>query len=109
MSITNTWAINQMDCHPEANGETDVVFNVHWTLTASDGTYQGYAYGSQALTFDPEMPFTAYNDLTEAQVIGWVKAALGEEQVAAYESAVAQEIADQVNPPMVTPQLPWSA
>lgn len=109
MSITNTWAINQMDCHPEANGETDVVFNVHWTLTASDGTYQGYAYGSQSLTFDPEMPFIAYNDLTEAQVIGWVKAALGEEQVAAYELSVANEIADQVNPPMVTPQLPWSA
>jgi hypothetical protein len=52
--------------------------------------------------------FTPYANLTEAQVIGWVKNALGEESVTGYETKVAQQIADQINPPVVTPQLPWS-
>lgn len=109
MAITNTWAVTQMDAYPEADGETDVVFNVHWTLTGSDGTYTGYVYGTQGVTLDPAAPFTPYADLTEAQVLGWVQSAMGAEQVAAYEANVAQQIADQINPPVVTPPLPWSA
>jgi 3',5'-cyclic AMP phosphodiesterase CpdA len=109
MTITNTWAVVQMDAYPEQDGETDVVFNVHWTLAGTNGTYSGYVYGSQSVTVDPEAPFTPYADLTEEQVIGWVKDALGEEQVASLEANVAEQIANQVNPPVVTPALPWSA
>lgn len=109
MTITNTWTIVQMDAYPEADGETDVVFNVHWTLTGTDGTYSGSVYGAQSVSLDPAAPFTPYADLTEAQVIGWVQGAMGAEQVAAYEDNVAQQIADQINPPVVTPPLPWSA
>ena len=108
MTITNTWAVVQMDAYPEEDGETDVVFNVHWTLTGTDGTYNGSVYGSVGVTIDPDAPFTPYADLTEAQVIGWVQAALGEEQVASYEANVAQQIADQIDPPVVTPPLPWA-
>ena len=107
MTIINTWTVVQMDCYPEVDGETDVVFTVHWTLTGVDGDYTGSVYGSQALTLDPGAPFTPYADLTEAQVIGWVQAAMGAEQVAAYEANVAGQIANQINPPVVTPPLPW--
>ena len=109
MAITNTWVINALDCYPEADGETDVVFTVHWSLNATDGTYNGSVYGTVGVTLDPDAPFTPYADLTEAQVVGWVQAALGDEQVAAYEANVAGQIADQINPPVVTPPLPWSA
>jgi hypothetical protein len=109
MTITNIWAVLQMDAYPEQDGETDVVFNVHWTLTGTDGTYYGNVYGSQSVAVDPEAPFTPYADLTQAQVIGWVKDALGEEQVASLEANVAEQIANQVNPPVVTPDLPWNA
>lgn len=109
MPITNTWAVVQMDAYPQEDGETDVVFNVHWTLTATDGTYIGSAYGSQSVTIDPDVPFTPYADLTETQVIGWVQSAMGAEQVASYEANVAEQIANQINPPVVTPPLPWSA
>ena len=107
MTIINTWAVVQMDCYPELDGDTDVVFTVHWTLTGVDGDYTGSVYGSQALTLDPGAPFTPYADLTEAQVIGWVWDAMGAEQVAAYEANVAGQIANQINPPVVTPPLPW--
>ena len=108
MTITNTWGVQQMDAYPEYEGQTDVVFTVHWTLTGTDGTYVGSVYGSQGVTIDPDAPFTPYEDLTEAQVIGWVQAAMGAEQVAAYEANVAQQIADQIDPPVVTPPLPWA-
>ena len=108
MPITNTWSVVQMDCYPELDGETDVVFTVHWTLNGTDGTYAGSVYGSVGVTLDPDAPFVPYASLTEAQVIGWVQDALGEEQVASYEANVAQQIANQINPPVVTPPLPWS-
>ena len=108
MTITNTWGIVQLECYPEYDGETDVVFVAHWTLSATDGTYNGYVYGSQGVSLDPDVPFTPYNELTEAQVIGWVQDAMGPEQVAAYEANVAAQIDAQVNPPVVTPPLPWA-
>jgi len=98
-----------MDCYPEADNETDVVFNVHWTLTGTEAGFSGNVYGSQAVTVDPDAPFTPYADLTETQVIGWVKSAMGEEQVASYEANVAEQINNQIDPPVVTPPLPWSA
>jgi hypothetical protein len=108
MTITNTWGVVQMDCYPELDGDTDVVFTVHWTLNGTDGTYNGSVYGSVGVTLDPDAPFVPYASLTQAQVIGWVQDALGEEQVASYEANVAQQIENQINPPVVTPPLPWS-
>jgi hypothetical protein len=92
MSVTNTWVVEQMDCYPQAEGEIDVVFTVHWRVT--------YVAGS---------PFTPYADLTQAQVIGWVQDAMGPEQVDNIESGLATNIANQANPPVVTPPLPWAA
>jgi hypothetical protein len=108
MAITNTWSVSQLNCYPELDGETDVVFTVHWTLNGTDGTYAGSVYGSSGVTLDEGATFTPYADLTQAQVIGWVQDALGEEQVASYEANVAQQIENQINPPVVTPPLPWS-
>lgn len=117
MAVTNTWGVVQMDAYPEYEGQTDVVFTVHWNLTGTETvgeapnqtTYTGYVYGSVGITLDEGSNFTPYADLTEAQVIEWVQDALGAEQVAAYEANVAQQIANQINPPVVTPPLPWSA
>lgn len=107
MTVTNTWSVVQMDAYPEYEGATDVVFTVHWTLNGTDGEYTGSAYGSQGLALDPEGSFTPYEDLTQEQVIGWVHNAMGEEQVAAYETAVIKQIDDAKNPPVVNPPLPW--
>ena len=109
MAITNTWTVTALDCYPEVDGETDVVFTIHWSLNATDGTYNGSVYGTVGVTLDPDAPFTPYADLTQDQVVGWVQDALGDEQVAAYEANVATQIANQINPPVVTPPLPWSA
>ena len=66
-----------MNEYPEFDGEQDVVFQVHWTLTGTEGEYTGSVYGSVGVSLDAESPFTPYNELTLEQVIGWVQDALG--------------------------------
>lgn len=107
MAITYIWNVIQMDAYPEKDGLTDVVFMAHWTLSGTDGTYTGYAYGTANITLNEEGTYTPYDELTQEQVVGWVKNSLGEEGVTVTEDNVAQQIADQANPPVVTPPLPW--
>ena len=108
MAITYTWSVVQMDAYPEINGETNVVFTVHWTLSGTDGTYSAGDYGSQSITVDPNASFTPYADLTQDQVIGWVKNAMGAEEVSRYETSIDAQIQNQISPSIVTPTLPWN-
>lgn len=106
--ISYTWVIEQLDCYPEKDGETDVVFVIHWRLNAQQGQYAASAYGTVNVTYAPGEPFTPYADLTQEQVVGWTQAALGPEQVAQLEANLAASIAAQANPPVVSPPLPWT-
>ena len=109
MSITNTWNILAMDCKPDVNGMLDYVCMSHWTLSGTDGTYTGSVYGTASFEVDPTKPnYTQYADLTLEEVIAWTQAALGAEQVASYEATVASQIEAQINPTIITPQLPWT-
>ena len=109
MGISHTWAIVQLDCYPELGGNADVVSTAHWTLTATDGTYSTSMSGAAGVTMDPDKPFTAYADLTETEVVGWVQDALGNDAVAELEASAATQIENQITPPIVTPALPWTA
>ena len=102
------WNVVAMDCYPEVDGEKDVVFTVHYTLTGVDGEYTGSVYGSVGVKLDDGAPFVPYANLTLNQVVGWVKDALGAEQVASMEANVTQQIADAKDPKVVTPPLPWA-
>jgi len=107
MSVTNTWVIEQMDCYPQAEGQTDVVFNADWRVIATDGTYQARSNGSQPITYKAGTPFTPYGALTQDQVVGWVQTAMGYKEVNAIQDRLAVEIQNQSTPPVVTPPLPW--
>jgi len=110
-STTIIWDITAMDCYPHADGQTDVVFTVHWTCsgsqTASGQTYSGSVYSTCSLPAPTGPNFTPYAQLTETQVLGWIWA--NGVDKAATEAAVAQQIANQINPPVVQPPLPWAA
>ena len=103
---TYTWNVVQMNAYPDVDGEKDVVFTVHWTLTGTDGTYSGSSYGSVGVTLDSSAPFTLYADLTQEQVLGWIWDSGVDKD--AQEANVAAQIENQVNPTVVTPTLPWA-
>lgn len=107
MAITYTWAVTAMDEYPELDGEQDVVFNVHWSCSGTDGTYSSSVYSTQSVTVDSGEPFTPYASLTQDQVLGWVWSS-GVDKTAA-EATVAQNIANQINPPVVSLPLPWAS
>ena len=109
MSVTYTWNITAMDCYPQSEGQTDVVFTVHWTLNGTDGTYNGSVYGTISVTYVAGEPYTPYNQLTQSQVIGWVTTALGAEQVAALEANIDAQIQQQITPTSVNLPPPWNA
>jgi hypothetical protein len=107
MAIEYAWQIMQLDCYPQQDDHTDVVFVVHWRRVATDGTHTADTYGAQPVTLDPEAPFTPYPDLTFDQVVGWLEDAFGPELLEAQKAALDKQIEDQINPPVVRPPLPW--
>ena len=110
MANTYEWKVNQLECYPQHEEQTDVVFVVHWDRLASDGAgHDARVYGSQSVTLNPDAPFTPYADLTQAEVEGWLEDAIGAERVAEMDAALDAQIENQINPPVITPPLPWIA
>jgi hypothetical protein len=102
---TFNWKIEQLNCYPQADNQTDVVFNIHWRLNGTDGTYSGSVYSTCGVTYVAGAPYTPYADLTQDQVLNWIWASGVDKDSA--EAAVQTQIDNQINPPVVSPQLPW--
>ena len=108
MAITYTWNCTTVDTYPTKSDQTDVIFNVHWRLNGVDDTEDentGDSYGVVSLDTEDLSTFTAFADITEADVIGWVEAALGEDQVTALKASIDAQIAEKITPTVVTKQI----
>jgi hypothetical protein len=108
MATTYQWNITQLDCVPQEEGLADVVVTAYWDVTATDGTYTSSAYGSQPFTLDSTKAFIPYSSLTKDEVVGWVQAAMGIDAVTTLQENLDKQIENQINPPIVTPALPWA-
>ena len=100
-TTTITWNIAQLERHTA----DAIVFTVHYTVDANDGTYSAGAYGSIGLEA-PEDNIIPYADLTPEIVIGWVQDKLGEEQVESISAALQGQI-DEQRAPSKASGLPW--
>lgn len=105
MPATITWSVTQMDCYPQVQGKTDVVFTVHWTCAGAQDPYKANVYGTCTVPM-PTGTFTPYASLTQAQVLSWVWDS-GVNK-AATEAAVQQQINNLITPPVTAPKLPWA-
>ena len=100
------WQISSLDrALPDG-----VVLTAHWRVSKTDGDASGSVYGT--VSFPAKNPadptFIPYEDLTEAQVVEWVKDAMGANQVSAYEAAVQGQIDAQINPTKAS-GVPWNS
>lgn len=111
MATVFTWGIAQLETAVSEDGLTDVVKTAHWTFTAEEvddnKTYLASSYGSIGFGEPDPQDFTAYLGLTFDEVIGWVKASMGQEQVDVMEEALANNIELQKHPKIVALPLPW--
>ena len=109
MAITYNWIISAMDVVPKEGELVNVVSVVHWRRSGTevvDGkTYTAEVYSTYNCPSPSSTDFTAYPDLTQAQVESWLNAGL---DVASIDQNIATQIEQQINPPVVTPQLPWN-
>ena len=101
MAITYTWTIPTVE-HEVATGGITVI---HYTVTGEDTDGNtNKMYGTVSCTPDPtSTDFIAYDNVTEANCIAWVKAQL---DVANIEATIASNI-DAVANPVTASGTPW--
>ena len=114
MAINYEWNVSTVDTYPTHNSQTDVVYNVHWRLDATDDVntvedmdgndipVSASVYGSQSLDTSNLSSFKAFADLKTSDVQGWVESALGAEKVTEMKSSLDAQIAEKVTPTSVT-------
>ena len=79
---------------------------MHWTCNGTDGTYNASVYSTCSLPVVQGETFIPYQDLTLDTVLGWIWANGVDKD--ATEAAVQTQIDNLINPPVVTPPLPWN-
>ena len=112
MSISYEWDVNTVDVYPTDEGHSNVIYNVHWRLNATDtqvdaegNPYTASAYGTQVLDTSDLSGFIDFDSVTAAQVQGWVESAMGAEEVQSLKDSLDANIAGQINPTSETKQL----
>lgn len=104
------WTIDFLKCLPKVGSATLYVVECGWRCTTEQGQHSTGAYGVCSFAAPADGPagsYTPYDDLTEAQVLGWVwQSGVDKAEV---EANVARQLDALLNPAQVIPQLPWSA
>jgi hypothetical protein len=105
---TVTWNIAQLERHlPDGDTCPDgAVSMIHWTASLEEGGEVASVYGSTGLGEPASDSFTPYNQLTKSQVVGWLLATLGVDQVVSIEEGLNNQIQQKLNPTAAA-GIPW--
>jgi hypothetical protein len=106
MAITKTWQVNTLE-RDIADGHVNKVI---YRVKGIDGSEEkSRETGEVNFTKPSSLPsdFVAYDKLSESTVLGWVKTALGTDQVAKIEAKIDADIA-LINTPVTAIGKPWS-
>jgi len=112
MAISYTWDVSTCDVYPTKSSKSNVVYNVHWRLTATDGTnkdsdgnnWTATAYGTQSLDTSDLSSFTNWSSLDAAKVQSWVEASMDAKESGAVVDLKAKldaQIAKNITPTSV--------
>jgi len=95
--MTITWTIAQLD-RQTSDG---LVTIAHYRVDAVDGEYSAGTYGT--VGFERGDTFISYENLTQEEVIGWVKDKLNASEI---ETSLQSQI-DGLKNPVIETGLPW--
>ena len=110
MAISYEWDCTKCDTYPTKSGKSNVVYNVHWKLMATDNTnkdsndnkWTAKVGGTQTVSTDDLSSFKNWSSLTNADVQGWVEAAMGADKVKDLKAGLDARIAEMITPTSVT-------
>jgi len=111
--MSAVWAITNVDYYLEKNGHEKVVNKIDYTCTQTD-TSTGISTTHESFSLplavnDDLSNFTEYADLTEDQLIDWVKAQLTEETANMIEQDLLTELNNLVSTEQSASGLPWAS
>ena len=104
-----TWNISTLEYNNDADKG---VIHAAWTCsdseTVGEVVHSGTVSGMESFTPDSTADgWTAYADLTEAQVLGWVHSTIGDDEKARVETKVATQITVSQTPVSLY-GMPWA-
>jgi len=106
------WSIRKLDYYVQKDGHNKVVYDVHWTCTQTDPD-TGVSVsreGSSHPQLNDLSNFTAFENLTEAQLIDWVKVQLTDRLATKIENKLLAQLNEKLAPLEQTESgLPWSS
>ena len=106
MANTYTWNCRTVDVYPTYESLDDVVYVVHWRLTATSdqndprgNPYTATVYSTKELSLaDVSTDFIPFADLTNEVITGWVETVMGEDKVQEQKDIVDKNITKQITP-----------
>jgi hypothetical protein len=113
MAINYTWDVSTCDVYLTKSGKSNVVYNVHWRIKATDDSNNDAdgnpqtadVYGSVGLDTSDLSSFTNWSSLDAAKVQSWVEAALTADKVTELKSGLDAQIAEKITPKSITKKL----
>lgn len=107
MANTYNWKINALDAKVSIGDVQNVVYTVHWGLIATSENKEHTVsnIGTHNVEYDADN-FTAYADLTEEMVIGWLEAGL---DVDSLKASLDAQIEKLITPQKITYTDPFAS
>lgn len=105
---TLIWAVTRLECALDNTGQYGTVTAVLWKITTQneDASVSSEGYTVLAPSED-NCEFTPFAEITESQVLGWVKAALGDVAVEDIESRAVADLTAKLIPQIIPVDPPW--
>lgn len=98
MSVEFTWTVLRM----ERRAADGYVITANWALNGKDGEFEESLHNQTY--FDTVDNFIPYEELSETQVIEWIRSTVNEEDL---KSIIEQRIASKKNPVTLV-GIPWA-
>ena len=106
---TYNWNCRTVDCHPQQENESNVVYNVHWRvngisdqLDEQGNPYSAGSIGTQTLDTSNITEFIPFDQISHEEIVSWTKLAMGEEQVSSIEESIQGQIDAKITPVSIT-------
>jgi hypothetical protein len=105
MAATFTWSITSLDCLPQSPEGPDYVVNANWRCDAAQDGYSTFFLGNCSFPVVQGESFVPYAQLTQQLVLDWCwNSGISKDEV---EATLQIQINNYLNPPIITPPLPW--